>query len=109
MLEPGALRVRRTGGQSCEAMHKSLKRPSPLCAARVPDARARIHVRLARGTLIFLRQFFQFRSHKANRRYTRGTHNVYDPGDNLKLQGAIPPNESRMIGPGPKNLLQRAA
>jgi hypothetical protein len=54
------------------------------------------------GTLIGLRQFFQFRSHKAHRRYTCGTHNVYDSGDHLKFQRAIPPNETRMICPGPK-------
>ena len=51
-----------------------------------------------KGTLICLRQFFQFGSHKAHRRYTRGTHNVYDSGDNLKFQGAIPPNDTSING-----------
>ena len=73
------------------------------------DARAKIQVRLARGNLICFRRFFQPRGHEANRRYTCGTHNVYDPGGDLKFQSAIPPNKSRAISPGPKNLFQPAA
>jgi hypothetical protein len=65
-------------------------------------------MRLARGNLICFRQFFQPRGHKANRRYTRGTHNVYDLGDYLKLQSAITANEGRTISPGSENLFQPA-
>jgi len=75
----------------------------------IADTRARIQIRLARGNLICFRQFFQSRGYKANRRYTRGTHNVYDPGDYLKLQSAITANEDRTISPGSENLFQPAA
>ena len=61
-------------------------------------------MRLARGNLIGFRQFFQPRGHKANRRYTRGTHNVYHFGDYMKLQGAITANGGRTINPGSENL-----
>ncbi len=66
-------------------------------------------MRRARGNLICFRQFFQPRGHKTNGPYTRGMHDVYDPGDDLKLQSAITANEGRTIGLGSENLFQPAA